>query len=830
MPYLLWLSTPKHYALKKLPQTVRLMMLGAALAVPAAATLMPSAAFAQSEAGKVAFAIPAGKLSDALMAFGSAAGVSISYDPALASQRSTPGLRGQFGVDEGLSRLLSGSGLQASREANGNYIVMTPTSGSALNLGATTISAEGLGATTENTGSYTTGATSTATKLPLSLRETPQSVSVITRQLMDDQHLSTLNEVLAFTPGISINHRDSERYSFYSRGFSIQNFQYDGIPSQVANESQQYTGPLSDMAIYDRVEVVRGATGLMSGAGTPSATINLVRKRPTKDFQGYVSGEAGAWDRYRSEVDVSGPLTETGNVRGRFVAAYQKQNSFIDWYKQEKRVMYGALDIDLSDDTTLRTSLDYQNNNADGTTYGHIPLFYNTGKQTNFSRSFNPASRWAFQDNTSYNFSTMLDHKLGNDWSWKTAYSHQYSYRKGEGASASNGAPDPVTGVGANAYISRLDSYQTQDTLDTFATGPFTLGGREHELVVGASTSRTHLNFPDYVSTGADGDFAAVDNIFAWDGRQFARPKFVENGGTVTTLQQSGIYSAVRLKPFDPLTVILGTRVSWWDQEDRVTSISNQTKATDKTRKTGVVTPYAGIVYELNDTYSAYASYTNIFLPQTFYKTVDNKSLEPLQGDNYEIGLKGEFFNGALNASIAVFDVEQKNSPEEVANPNSNKAAYKAISGTSTRGVETEISGELTTGWNVFGGYTYRESHDKNGERVQTNQPSNLLKLGTTYRLQGDLERLTIGGNVTWQSKMYAEGQIPQYTGPTYKATQDPFAVVGLLANYKVDEHLTVGLNVNNLFDKKYYDGIGTFASGSYGEPRNAMINAKYAF
>jgi len=116
-------------------------------------------------------------------------------------------------------------------------------------------------------GSYTTGATSTATKLPLSLRETPQSVSVVTHQLVDDQHLSTLNEVLAFTPGISSNHRDSERYSFYSRGFEIQNYQYDGIPSQIANESQQYIGPLSDMAIYNRVEVVRGATSQINYTG-----------------------------------------------------------------------------------------------------------------------------------------------------------------------------------------------------------------------------------------------------------------------------------------------------------------------------------------------------------------------------------------------------------------------------------------------------------------------------------------------------------------------------------------------------------------------------------
>lgn len=696
---------------------------------------------------------------------------------------------------------------------------------SALQLDATNVDGQRLGLTTENTGSYTTGATSTATKLPLSLRETPQSVSVITRQLMDDQNLTSINDVLSFTPGITSNHRDSERYTFYSRGFQIQNFMYDGIPSQVANESQQYTSSLLDMALYDHVEVVRGATGLMSGAGTPSATINLVRKRPTRDFQAYVSGEAGAWDRYRNEADVSGPLNSEGTIRGRLVGVYEKGNSFVDWYHTEKKVMYGALDFDLSDDTLLRLSLDYQNTDSDGVSFGHIPLFYNNGTQTNFSRSFNPAARWSYLDNTHYNLTGLVEHKLGNDWTLKTAYSHQYSYRKGTTGSASGGTPDPVTGDGMFMYVNRLDSHQEQDTLDVYATGPFQLGGREHQLVVGGTASHTHLNYPTYQNA-----FPDIPNIFAWDGRQIDKPHFTKNGENVTTLTQTGVYAAANFKPFDPLSVIIGTRVSNWKQDDFSSTFATDTdpytESTDRTKKTGVVTPYAGIIYDINDTYSVYASYTDIFLPQTFYKTASNTSLDPLTGDNYEIGLKGEFFNGALNASIALFDVEQKNTPQFVENdPQTGREVYRAISGTSTKGVELEVNGEVADGLNVFGGYTYRESHDKDGERVETNQPSNLFKLGTTYRLPGAWNRLTVGGNLIWQSEIYA---VNSDFGT--KATQEPYAVLGLLANYKVDDHLTVGANFNNVTDRKYYDGLGTFSSGSYGEPRNLMFNAKWKF
>ena len=250
-----------------------------------------------------------------------------------------------------------------------------------------------------------------------------------------------------------------------------------------------------------------------------------------------------------------------------------------------------------------------------------------------------------------------------------------------------------------------------------------------------------------------------MPNIFAWDGHQLDKPHLSRVGDNVTTLQQTGFYTAANFKPFDPLSIIIGTRVSSWKQNDFSSNFATDedaySESTDRTKKSGVVTPYAGIIYDINDTYSVYASYTDIFLPQTFYKTAANTSLDPLEGDNYEIGLKGEFFNGALNASIALFDVEQKNTPQFVGEDAvTGREVYRAISGTSTKGVEAEISGELADGLNVFGGYTYRESHDKNGERVETNQPSNLFKLGTTYRLPGAWNRLTIGGNVIWQSEI----------------------------------------------------------------------------
>ncbi|MEN0105425.1 MAG: TonB-dependent siderophore receptor [Pseudomonas sp.] len=785
---------------------------------------LPLTAIAAEQSATQTYNIPAQALDSALTQFADQAGLRILFSSSDVAGLRSAGLQGNFAVKEALAKLLQGSGYSVQFVDEKTFTLRKVASGSA-ELDAATINGNLLGAS-EGTGAYTVGTARAATKLPLSLRETPQSVSVLTRQLMDDQQLSTLNDVLKFTPGISTNHRDSDRYTFYSRGFTIQNYQFDGLPSPVINDSQQYTGTLLDMAIYDRVEVIRGANGLMSGAGNPSATVNLVRKRPTEQFQSYVSGEAGAWDKYRSEGDVSGPLNDSGTVRGRLVAAYEKQNSFTDWYKQEKKVMYGALDIDLSDSTVLRTSLDYQNNDSDGVTFGDIPLYNSNGSQTNFSRSFNPGARWSYLDNSHYNFTTALEHQLGNDWSLKAAYSHQYSYRRGTVGSASGGTVNQATGGGVFAFVNRLDSYQTQDTADIYASGPFQLLGREHELVVGASTSRSHLNYPTYQNQNP-----AIDNIYEWNGDQFARPHLSKTQDNLSRLRQTATYGALRLKPADDLSVILGARVSWWKEMDETLDPSPDpaNSPSDTTKKSGVVTPYAGIIYDLNDTYSLYASYTSIFQPQASTNDANNKSLDPLEGDNYEVGIKGEFFGGALNASIALFEVQQDNLALEVGwDDVRGQSIYQAISGTVSRGVESEIAGELAPGWNVFGGYTYRESKDRDDKRIQADQPMNLFKLGTTYRLQGELNRLTVGGNVTWQSEIYKLAQLADDN--YYKAKQSDYALVGLLANYDVDEHLTVGLNLNNLFDEKYYDGLGTFNAGSYGEPRNVMVNAKWQF
>ncbi|MGE8304321.1 MAG: TonB-dependent siderophore receptor [Pseudomonas kermanshahensis] len=795
----------------------------------AGSLLVLPAAWAQAQR----YDIPAGSLAEALSQFAAASGVMITFSAEDTAGLGSPGLQGDFELHQGFARLLQGSGLRLVQAGNKRYVLAKAERGGALELGATSINAAGLGATTEGTGSYTTGQSNTATKLPLSLRETPQSISVVTRQRMDDQGLNDITEVLQQTPGLSVQSLGSERFNIYSRGYSVDNYQFDGIPTTLDIATQMSAQSLADMAIYDRVEVLRGATGLMTGAGDPSATINLVRKRPTAEFKGHITAGVGSWDKYRSEVDLSGPLTPSGNVRGRMVAAYQQNNSFMDHYSQEKQIFYGVLEADLTDTTLLTVGADYQKNNPQGSSSVTFPLFHSNGEQTSFSRSTNSAARWSHNPQDALNTFASLEQKLAYDWTLKASVNQMYIKRDDyKLATASWGFPDKSTGAGVRLYGGAGSTWQKQTGLDVQAQGPFQLFGRQHELIVGYNYSRYENRHTPTRGTRIEGTFV---NVYDWDNYT---DKPVMGGGKLydgdTVIHQTGTYIATRLRPTDDLSVILGARVSKYDYDYDLTypatPLSNRT--TDY-KENGVVTPYAGVVYDLNDTHSVYASWTSIYKPQSL-RDADGSTLEPREGDNYEVGLKSEFFDGRLNTSIAAYEVKQDNlavlDEGKTVNNDGMTAAYKAVSGATTRGFEVEANGELMPGWNVSASYNHGITKDRDGERLNTEAPANMVKLWSTYRLPGDFDRLTVGGGANWQSGTHIT-VTPSTALGTVKAKQSQFTVVNLMARYQLTDQLSTTLNINNLFDKKYISALDTtFYSGYYGEPRNVMLNTRYDF
>ncbi|NWD58034.1 TonB-dependent siderophore receptor [Pseudomonas sp. Y39-6] len=817
---------PARFALRPLALATSLLCLGAP-------TLYAAEPTSTQEAAR-SYRIAGGALVAVLNSFAEQSGMFIAGHNSLAAGKTSPGLNGSYTPTSGLQRLLQGSGLQALPQGNNGYVLeLIPAHSGALELGATTISGQGLGAITEDTHAYTTGVMASATGLPLSMRDTPQSVTVITRQQMDDQGSNSIADTLRRAPGVSVQNYDSERWEFSSRGLPITNFQYDGV-NATYDGVYDYGTTSTDMAVYDHLEIIKGSAGLLSGSGDPSATVNLIRKKPTREFKASVTQTFGSWDNYRTEGDISGPLTESGNLRGRFVGVYQDRQSYLDHYQHTKDIGYGILEADLTPDTLLTFGIDQQDTRSRGASWTGFPMFFSDGSRTHFSRSFNPAADWSRRDFQNQTLFASVQQQLANDWSLKVSLDRKRSQHDTLLASASGGNPDPVSGDGMYMFMGKYKGDQLQNTLDVNLSGPFNLFGREHELIMGFMATRSKQDVPVYGSI-----YPAVGgSIFDWHG-EYAKPDIPRSGQNDIVQRQTGAYLATRLKPTDDLSVILGTRVSTFSGTD-TTDFYDPTKADNRTtyRQSGVVTPYAGIVYDLNDTWSVYTSYTQIYRPQSS-KDADRKLLDPIEGATYEAGLKAAFYDGRLNASFAAFRIEQDNVAEYVSGFETD-SVYRPIAGATTKGFEAQLSGEVLDGWNISAGYTYQHTRDANNGYVyssvlQTTTPQQVVRLFSSYRLPGALEHVTVGGGVNWQSEFFGNVFQPDPNdtlnfGQNARITQDSYYLVDLMARYRFNEHLSTTLNVKNLFDKKYYTGLGNFGTGFYGEPRSLQLATKWDF
>lgn len=796
---------PTHRPLRAMFSAATLALCGTAFAAP------------------VELDLPAQPLTTSLRQLGEAAGLTIAVDSSLVAGLNAPAVHGSVEPLQALAQLLAGSGL--SYQQSGNTLVISQPSTSALELGATSINGTGLGATTEGTGSYTSGSTATATKLPLSIRETPQSVSVITRQRMEDQNLTQLLDVVKQTPGLSVNqggNAGSDSSGIYSRGFLVENYQVDGL--QRLDSNYKSVAQSNDMALYDRVEIIRGATGLTNGVGTPGATLNMIRKRPTTQFQASLKQDIGRWDYSRTEADVAGPLNEEGTLRGRLVGAYQDSESYIDRYNERKKVFYGIIEADLTPDTLLTFGMDSQSHDADDHARSGLPLFNSDGTRAKWSRSDSAAATWAYSKRQFTTGSATLEHNLSERWKAKlTLNRDRYEYDEVLGYAA-GGNPNPTTGAGVNLWAGRWEAKPVQTSSDFNLAGSFDLWGLEHDAVIGYTRQHTEYRTNGYPLWYFTGWSSAIPDIYDWDGSTPGEPPLPATSRIDYEENQSASYASTRLRATDDLSLILGVRVSEWEntiETDRYTGTDTRVQR----QETGVATPFAGVVYDLDPHWSLYASYTSIFKPQNSM-TVTGSYIDPLEGNGYEVGSKAAFFEDRLNLGIALYQIEQDNLAVRDGNLTApdGSAAYRAESGTETRGVELEVSGELAVDWEAMASFSRNIVQDAEGKKLNTNVPQNTLKLFTTYTLRGVGNGLTLGGGINWQSDIYSVNQGPNKV----RFTQDDYALVDVMARYPLTENLSVTANLNNLLDEKYY--TNTSGSSYYGTPRNATLGVRLTY
>lgn len=773
---------------------------------------------ASTGATAVAIKVEAGPLASALATLARQTGTTLVVEPTLVQGKRAQPVSGNMTTQQAYAQLLAGSGLVA--EVSGSEVAVRSASaksdGSLPEVTVTTDVPND--ATTEGTGSYTqTGPSATATGLALTSRQTPQSVSVVTRQQIEDQGYITAKEAMDSVTGIYGNEMDTRTY-YYARGFEIDRTSYDGVVSS-DGEGGSYGENAQDLAFYDRVEVVRGATGLLTGAGEPSATVNYVRKRAdSKVFQGEASVSLGSWNNRRAEVDLSTPLTSDGRVRGRIVAVGQDKESFIDYNESRKTGVYGTVEADLTPQTQLSIGADYTRGKIDGATWGGLPVIFSDGTSINSPRSMNEGASWPYWNSTIQSAFVDLEHKFDSGWNLKG----NLTYRKKDYQTKLllpydlyGTGLDHDTGSGLSAYSWANDATHRQTTTSLQASGPISALGRTHELIVGYNGSWRNSRL--YNSKYAIED---IGNYYQWDG-SYAEPEWSGSpeSDTTTHTRENAFYAAARLSLADPLKLIAGGRFTDW-----------RSTAAGDTRSASKFTPYVGVVYDLDHAHSLYASYTKIFNPQDKRDAAGNY-LDPTNGTNYEIGLKGEYLNGRLNASMALFRTLQNN----VATADGTKMvegsgdqAYIGADGVKSKGIEAEVSGQVLPGWNLAVGLSRTISRNQDGSEFNPYMPKTLLKLATSYRLPGAWSKLILGGNLKWQNATYDEFTFAS-SGTTYRYGQSSFAVVGLMARYEFTPKVSLQVNVNNLFDKTYWSYYDS-NSGTYGAPRNFLATLTYRF
>lgn len=656
-------------------------------------------------------------------------------------------------------------------------------------------------ATTEGSTSYGAQAATIAGKVPQKLQEIPNSVSVITRQRMDDQNMTSLQDALQYTTGVKAMSYGESAY-FTARGYQL-GIEYDGV--SLLN-GIQYTKQL-DLAFYDRVEIFRGPAGLMAGTGNPGGTVNMVRKQPLDTFHVETETQVSSFGGVRQVLDVTGPLNKEGTLRGRAVIVGSDEHQSIDRYRQKEGGFYGILEYDIDPRTTISLSAAHQVNSDTGYDYGIGGLSNGSFLRTSFSQNFSPS--WNYTLNTLDEANLNLVHRFENGWKSSTTVLYRHFGYQAEDAY-------PFTSSGTNPYEKLYLGEKQKGSYswfgaDTNISGPVHLFGREHTLTFGADYSQ--------VSEAFDSGSKSLGTWNILDATSIPEPAISYTTFSHSQYSQGGIYGQAHIKVTDPLSVILGAREIWYQE----TSRSGTADWSVQSRMNGKFVPYAGIVYDIVPNISAYVSYSAIFAPQTG-ATVNGQGIDPASGKQYEAGLKGTFMNGRLNANVAAFRIDNDHyQVSDAANPGYYVDAGKVRS----QGWEAEVSGEPLPGWNVYAGYTllntdFLSGGSSTGQSYDLEEPRSLFKLWTTYRFQGGRMRgWMVGGGMLAQSATSRLSSIYEEGG---------YAIFNAQIGYQFNKHTSASLTLNNIFNREYYSRVpGTFF-GQFGDRRNAVLTVRTDF
>lgn len=655
---------------------------------------------------------------------------------------------------------------------------------------------------------------SSATALALPVKETPQSVTLIDRQRIQDFAITNVNDLLEQAVGVNVERVETDRTYFSSRGFDVSNFQVDGIGLPLAWGIQ--FGDL-DTALFETVEIVRGANAIMTGIGNPSATVNYVRKRPTDELKVNASGQVGTRDYWRFEGDVNAPITDT--LAARFIYAHEERDGHLD-YNHVNRDVFGAI-LRWQVTPDLRATVGYtrQQNDADGVLWGAIPMVYTDGTRIDLPRSATTSADWTYWNTRDQSAFGELVYNFANDWSVTGIFTYR-RFQEHAKLLYAYGYPDRETGEGVYGMSGIYPSDYKQYLGDAYLSGPVTLFGREHKLALGVSVSKSDaIELEDFAEDTA----LVYPSVLDWGQAQVAEPDYP--GAYLAadyTDRLTRVYGALHLNLTDQLKAVIGASAMWIES-------SGFSYDTSQARKDSKLSPYVGAVYDLTPNVSLYASYTDIYNPQVEVDA-DNRRLDPAKGTSIEAGIKSTWFDGRLYATAAVFRAKQKGLAEFAGvfgedGPGRPNDSYYVGMDTTSRGVELELAGSVTENWTLSGGFTLLDVENADGEDTRTWIPTKSLKLATTYTVP-EFNDFKLGAQLRWQNG--TDTLLTDVAGyglvdGDVVLRQKGYAILDLMAGVRLVDHVRASLNVRNVTGTKYLNSL-KWGQAFYGAPRSAVV------
>lgn len=767
-------------------------------------------AHAQAEAAwnaARAYHLPAQPLGQALNALARQAGVAIAADAALVAGKQAPALDGTLSLRQALDRLLAGSGLEANAQGGTVLVTQAVAPQSSAQDGQlpelATVRVTNLRANRVSKG---------AIGLPLEIKETPQSISTIDREEMADYGVTGTNEALRLLTGINVEQYETNRAVFNARGFDIQLTQIDGLG--MSNDWGTVVGQL-DTFLFDKIELIRGANGLLTGVGNASGTINYVRKRPKNKDESEVAVTAGSYGQARGTLDYNKVLTEDGSWAGRLVVAHEDKDSHLRSLNDKRSTVYGVIDGQIGTDGVLTLGFTYQDSKQKSPMWGSLTLNRTDGSQADFDVSASTSVDWAYWNVRTDSAFVEYTHGLSPGWEAKLTYNKRHAEEDTRllyAYSPTTGALNPDnTGLYGWPYAGVVTT--DNDLLDVNLSGEFTAFGRQHSLIAGVSHSIQDTKTDVYAV--ADADMLQPLPAFPYAGDAYPEPAWGAKAPSSSGQQKlTRFYVASRLALTDALRAIVGANAIKLQREG--SSRYGATVTTTDYPDTEETSPYLGFTYDFTSDILGYASYSDIFQnqDQTDYS---GNYLAPVKGVNYEVGVKADWLGKRLLTTFALFSAKQQGLATYAGTNAATSLYYYVPKDVESKGIELEATGRIGRDSRLALGLTRLQLTGPDGKDIYEWVPRTTLNFRFDTKLDG-VPQLKLGIGGRWQSDVYKEGG----------ARQDAYLLTNAFASYALSQDLTARLNINNLFDKKYIGGIQYGAI--YGAPRNATVTLEYKF